>query len=726
MRCKHIAYSILLGLGSLLCSCQESSVPDNGRPAAGGAFVVSAPEAYSITTTRSQEEHISKSGNMTARWSEGAWEGSDSSLTKGNVTGDEYAWEDSTKVSLYLTDTDGNLLTQANKTDGLGDIPLNPVRYLSYTTYRPYKSNETSKDEITDEQKVTEASFFWDTKKTGRPATMPDMVNFYGYYPRPYDGDGNSLFYRKTSIIEKEKAHSPFGKEDWYILPYSFYDIQTDENLSFHDVMCSISEEGGTECNNRYGNRSKTKDSNVQLHFRHVFSLIRIEIGKGEVYDKDNRKECVVSDLTLSGSEIYTQGKLNILTGETVPALSGSIKREIPEESKSIKDQPLRTTMIVQPIGKATEESQNGRFSISCKIDGIPFSCSIPDITLEAGKKYDIKLTLTPSGGFVFRIWDGATASFGDGKKKYDKSGEYNEVKLDYDSFATSPESDHKITGVFCNGVPVNHDGSGKYPLVKESDTPVYYDIVATPETWYETNGMRIHFDALWNNKYDFRASGDAWKSRTVWSDLSGHGNDGNLKSFNGTDASGWAEKGLNFDGQDDIVTYPGNINGQEYTMELYIYVPKGYVQKKFARMTAEGGNPNGYPCYYFSGGTNRDIELYAHGLQGGVWGGSSDYFNGVIGGKNIVQLDCVFSFNEKTVKIYCNGTLGWTANWSNCTEALSVPIASLGNRIQDNTRALKATFFSFILYDRALTQEEIQKNYSVNESRYGSIYGEN
>lgn len=719
---------ILLFMALLSVSCSRDVKPEGPAPEKG-SFILSSPQAFRIDMTKSSVAvHSAKSGDMEAQWSEGVWDSSFGDMTRSNVTGDEYSWEDSTTVSIYITDTDGVLLTQSGKADGLGDIPLNPVTYKSYTTYRPYMSNETSKAEITDEQHVSNAAFFWNEKKTGRPQTMPEHVNFYGYYPRPFDGDANSLYYVKTSIIEKESAHSPFGRDDWYLLPYSFFDIQTDENLSYHDVMCSIPENGGPECNSRYGNQSKSSDSNVQMHFRHVFSLLRIKIDKGEVYDKDGHKDCIISDLTLSGSEIYTQGKLNILTGETFPALSGNIIRDIPAGT-SIKDSPLSTTMIVQPIakmsGNAGDGVNAGRFNISCKVDGIPFSCSIPDISLEPGKKYDINLSLKPSGGFVFRVWNGAEVSFGGGEKRYSDAGEYNEVRLDYDSFSVSPDAESKIVRVICNGKEVAPDALGNFALIKGSDTPIYYDVVASPSDWYVTDAMRIHFDALWNNKYKGNNGQDTeWAANTIWSDLSGHENDGSLKSFNSTEESGWYGKGLNFDGNDDIVTYPGNVNATEYTLEFYLYVPAGYRQKSFSRLTAEGGRPNGYPCVYFSGGFNRDIELYAHGCQGGIWGGSSNYFNGTLDPNvNLVQLDCVFSYADKTFTVYCNGDLGKTYGLFNCTEALSVPIASLGNRIQDNTRAIKATFYSFVLYDRGLSQDEIRKNYEVNKARYGTLH---
>lgn len=129
--------------------------------------------------------------------------------------------------------------------------------------------------------------------------------------------------------------------------------------------------------------------------------------------------------------------------------------------------------------------------------------------------------------------------------------------------------------------------------------------------------------------------------------------------------------------------------------------------------------------AFFFPGGVNRGINLYAHGQQGGIWGSSSNYFDGRLDpNENIVQLDCLFNYENKTFKIYCNGVLGRNFDLGeSVTMARSIPIASLGNRIQDNTRALKATYYSFILYDRELSEEEIQKNYNVNKARYGTLH---
>lgn len=73
---------------------------------------------------------------------------------------------------------------------------------------------------------------------------------------------------------------------------------------------------------------------------------------------------------------------------ETIPVENAVIKRLFVDTS--IKDAALSTSMIVQPITEPktdmTDEEKQSRFVLTCVVDGIPFSCSMPNIKLEAGK----------------------------------------------------------------------------------------------------------------------------------------------------------------------------------------------------------------------------------------------------------------------------------------------------------------------------------------------------
>lgn len=715
MKIKKLLFSIPL---FVLCSvaiqscCLEETEINNLEKGSKGVFTVSEQDSYTIAMTRSQSissTTMATTGNMTASLVEEPWEKSCS--TRSNISGNEYIWGDGACISLYMTESGKN-----NVVTGLYDIPFDPNTYHAYTKYKPYKDVYDSIQKV-DEQSVANTAFFFKDKiGIDKTSLVDKKLDFYGYYPRPYDKTNNNLYYVKTSIIDVDDAHEKAGG-DWNKLSYSFEDIQTDENLSFHDVMCAFPEtvEANDKNSHRYGNENKGANDNVQLLFKHMFCLLNIEIAKGDSYDSDGNKKCEISEIEISGSEVSTQGILDVKACkiETIPMENAVIKRLFTDIS--IKDAALTTSMIVQPISEPApglaDENKQKRFVLTCVVDGIPFSCSMPDIKLEAGKKYNLKLKLAPNGGFVFRIWDGAKVTV-DGKEY--SAGEYFVPKMQVPEFKVSQSDNANVWKVLCNGENITNS-TGKYEVTVENNNKVYYDIVASPSKWYVTpENMRMHYDAIWNNKYGksvYDSESSSWNKCTMWSDLTGNGNDGTLKMFDNTNSSGWYDKGLWFDGLDDIVTYSGSINPTVYTMEFYIMID-GKAQKSWARMTAEG---NLYPCYYVSGNV---LQLYAHGLQGYLYQLKDENKKQLA---EIAQLDFVFDAEKEYVTVYIDGEFMVNAKLPNCRDAVSIPIASLGNRIQDNTRALRATYYSFIVYDTALTKEQVKQNYELNVLRYKS-----
>ena len=234
-------------------------------------------------------------------------------------------------------------------------------------------------------------------------------------------------------------------------------------------------------------------------------------------------------------------------------------------------------------------------------------------------------------------------------------------------------------------------------------------------ENWYsDLNDLRILFDAQWNNMYGSVNSQD--KDILYWSDLTGNGNDGTLQSFNNVEGeSGWANNGLYFDGVDDIVRYPGNISSTDFTVELYLYVsPEQVKGKVYGRLFAEDDG-SGYPSLclktadFTDGRGNLSIcgnRMVDHNLPDATY----------ILGKR-VQVDYVYDSSKKRIYLYMDGEFKAQSSGRNSN---SIAEASLGNRIVDNTRALKAVFHSFLIYDKMLSTDEVKGNLEVNKSRFG------
>lgn len=703
MNLSKISYTAAL-LALMLYSC-DTTQNELGKPSPdNGLFLTTETSSVQSQYIRSTATGITSefNGSMSATVEETDWAPTSTDMTsRSEVTGDEITWaDDNPDLGIYITDADDETSTIAK------NLALTPNTHILYNSFFG-KDGDTGTE-------LKSSSYFWNTWTNKE--LMKSSVNFYGYYPRPHNNNkiSGALDYNKTSIISADKIEQ--SSNNWNELAYVFAD-QNDDNMSWHDVMYSVPETEGI----RYGNKSKVDGDNIQLHFMHAFSLLDIEISKGSY-----KGDCTISSLTLSGTQIYTEGVLDIKSGTITPSkgTSGEVAeiKRVFSPQKITEDEPFHKTMIAQPTQDGEAPNDSKRLVITCNIDGTSYSCAFPTLKLDAGKKYKIKLTLKPAGLVVFKIWDGAQVKIGSttlSSSDSGKEGKYREA-----IFTVTPESGHKIIDVLKNGVSIFVEGKSEYSLDSETDSNTTYNIVASNETWYATDGLQLHFDGI-RNKHNNGGMQD--KDSGKWQDLSGHDNDGTLRSF--TSTSGWNGNGLVFDGVDDVVYFRGDMT-QSYSMEFYIVVDKDQ-RGAHPRFVAEGPL---YPCFYFYGSSEhydgkyisssdtRVIAFYDRrnvALKNGALENTTISTNG----SDIIQLDFTYDAPSKTLKWYINGIYQneRIRTESNENEPESVDIATIGNRYQDNSRVLAATYYSFMIYNRALLQDEITANYNVNVSRYGT-----
>lgn len=703
MAMYKLFFFVVVSLGCYACSSDIQKEDKNVLNHSAGSFLVTQIEGSSFNENSRSYENLTtvESDNVKASVEESDWILSSVDTRSRNViSGNEVHWPNSPDIALFISETSGNLLQR--------NIPYNPYNGFIYDKYISETNNEYNGAQ-NNHASVESSNFFWDT--WSKKENMSERVDFYGCYPRPRDGSGNLLGYQKVSILSREDVNGQVQGKEWYNLDYVFEAEQTDENMSWHDVMYSIPEESHEH---RYGNKGKDKDSNIQMHFTHAFSLLDIEVNRGEQYVGD----CEISSIEISGTQVFPQGTLNIKTGEITPmkvSEIGTVKRRVTPTDIAV-GKPFNTTVIVQPTQDApTEDNEDEqRLFINCVIDGVNYKCSFPTLSLAAGKKYKIRLTLKPQGAIVFRIWDGATVNVG--SKELD-SGEQpleSGIAKENSQFTVRAAEGYKIIKVFKNGQIHNKSSDGSYTLDRDDSKNTYYNIVTClDDNWYITDDMRLQFDAV-RNVY-FKDIQDT--KSDIWYDLSGNDNNGTLRSFNKTETSGWDNNGLVFDGIDDIVTYPGALKTSAYTMELYVCIDKKQ-KGAFPRLTAEGPY---YPSLFipgtadrFNGTVTTDNPTYT--LQFYDKRNSGSMFTMPAG--TAIQIDLVYD-GEK-VLFYLNGGENSKKDYGKYNDPEQVAIASLGNRIQDNTRALKATYYSFILYDKALDETAIKQNYEVNKNRFG------
>ena len=227
----------------------------------------------------------------------------------------------------------------------------------------------------------------------------------------------------------------------------------------------------------------------------------------------------------------------------------------------------------------------------------------------------------------------------------------------------------------------------------------------------YIKDGLILYYDAINNtgNGHDANA--------TVWKDLSGNGNDGKLVNINNTADSGWQEDGLKLDGIDDYVEIsPDKLKG----------LGKGTVIVDFEMYD---WNPDEeYNTLFFLG--NQLQWNYNH-IQISEDHYTASRFNTTVSNnqestsnKLVMDVDLnqykqiALTWNGTTVQNFNNGIKESSIN-STITPANDSTVCFLGRNYVADTRNLNCKISSVKIYNRDLTEDEIQKTYELDNERY-------
>ena len=239
---------------------------------------------------------------------------------------------------------------------------------------------------------------------------------------------------------------------------------------------------------------------------------------------------------------------------------------------------------------------------------------------------------------------------------------------------------------------------------VKEMDT-IYESIVdeeAIEMDGYVTDSLYAYYDGISN-------TGTTHNSQVnIWTDKSGNNRNITLTGFDGTSTSGWTSNGLAFDGINDWLdtgTAQANL-GNEFTFSTRIYNKAS----------------NNYRGLWGSHVGRSD---------GGIDGTTAQWTDGplLVGyGKNIVKIPAEKVNNTwitltvtmnvaQGTKVYINGEL---ILQSNIAENF-VPLGNLmiGKSLDSQERYFMGEMKNFLIYTRALTDQEVEQIYKIDGSRY-------
>lgn len=225
-------------------------------------------------------------------------------------------------------------------------------------------------------------------------------------------------------------------------------------------------------------------------------------------------------------------------------------------------------------------------------------------------------------------------------------------------------------------------DNAGNY-----SSQVITLDAVVTDKDYVE-EGLVLYYDGINNTGSGHSDSVDIWK------DLSGNDNDGILVGFDGNEASGWTNNSLKLDGINDYVYKNIGIDQYNATVEV---VYKYY----------EGN------CV-FSTDTNGSVVMDENMRFKNISITNFDISNAV----SVCFLYNKESQNNIYMKIFENTKYKSGVS----SDVVAGKYISLGTNLpgQSASQFAKADIFAVRIYNRALTQEEINKNYKIDKLRFG------
>ena len=204
-----------------------------------------------------------------------------------------------------------------------------------------------------------------------------------------------------------------------------------------------------------------------------------------------------------------------------------------------------------------------------------------------------------------------------------------------------------------------------------------------------------LHLDAA--NPRSYPGSG------TIWTDLSGNGNNGTL--VNGVGYNNANNGSMVFDGVNDYVNIgqPPSLSNIGSNFSIQCYVKWNGVGNSWQGIVTKGRNTSNWYGLWVNN------SQFAFGVLGG------NFFSNTISA-NTWYYACITNGNLGR-RIYINGL----QSASNPTQINFDPVADLVVGFAQNTAEwFNGNISQVSIYNRALSQQEVRQNFEATRSRYG------
>ena len=222
-------------------------------------------------------------------------------------------------------------------------------------------------------------------------------------------------------------------------------------------------------------------------------------------------------------------------------------------------------------------------------------------------------------------------------------------------------------------------------------------------------SGLTLFLDA--SNIRSYPGSG------TTWSELSGNGNNGTLT--NGPTFSAGNLGSIVFDGVDDYVTKTSWISPPTNTFTIGCWVKfSDNVNDRYLLSFGRdiGGSTGGLALFAYGFNSISDVLIFEFGS------GIGRVSSGIVPSLNIWYYLTVTA-DATNVKFYLNGELKNTSSQGSGA-ITSSPTLSIGSYV--NSSGTPGAYFyagniaQVLIYNRALTADEVLQNYNATKSRFG------
>jgi len=216
---------------------------------------------------------------------------------------------------------------------------------------------------------------------------------------------------------------------------------------------------------------------------------------------------------------------------------------------------------------------------------------------------------------------------------------------------------------------------------------------------WYSQKGLLLHYDGIENT------SNGHSNSVATWYDLSGKGNNGTVNN-----SATWNNNYLSFDGTDDYISITNNpLYKNKYTIN---FVVLGNTLSSHTLYSNRSSMGTGISIFWLNTGNIRfDTGATTYQWNTGIAVPVSNI--------NVITL----TKNSIGRKMYLNGNEVATTTTVGDSTGLTNGITTIG--VSQTSGASFSNYFSgsiysYMVYDRVLTNNEIKENYKLNASRFG------